>query len=257
MALFFPDDKSYDESIRMTGFNRYRQLMSAFAFSWIKANIVTVIAAMPLAIGIIMSIISSSSLILIPLALAGGAIFGPFLAALYDLILRGMRDDYGDWWFNYRKGLRQNWKEALLPGAFTGLIAGMFIFMLYMLMSAKAGLKPSSIALYLISALLFLIISQNYWTQVVLFNLPLRQRLTNILLFSSKYMWRVAGGALIKLLLLAFLALLAPWTLILVPFLGLWYPIFVSEFMIYDKLNYEFQLEELIRSQKENSGDLH
>ena len=70
-------------------------------------------------------------------------------------------------------------------------------------------------------------------------------------------MWRVAGGALIKLLLLAFLALLAPWTLILVPFLGLWYPIFVSEFMIYDKPNYEFQLEELIRSQKENSGDLH
>lgn len=32
------------------------------------------------------------------------------------------------------------------------------------------------------------------------------------------------------------ITLLAPWTLILVPFLGLWYPIFVSEFMIYDKL---------------------
>ncbi len=38
MALFFPDDSSYNEAVRMTGFDRYRQLLSFYWGSYLKAG---------------------------------------------------------------------------------------------------------------------------------------------------------------------------------------------------------------------------
>ena len=96
MGMFFADD-SYDESRRMEGFRRYKQLLSFYAGRWVKVNLLTVLGALPLAAGIAFSILSSSVLVLIPASLAGGAILGPGLAALYDSIGRGRRDAPGSW----------------------------------------------------------------------------------------------------------------------------------------------------------------
>ena len=116
MALFFRDDASYDESVRMTGFYRYRQLLSLYTFGWMKVNLITVAATVPLAAGILFSVLSSSLLLLIPLSLTGGLILGPFLACMVDAILRGMRDAPGHWWRSFRKSFRQNLTDSLLPG---------------------------------------------------------------------------------------------------------------------------------------------
>lgn len=40
MGLFVRDD-DYDESHRMTGFNRYKQLLSFFAGHWVKLNLIS------------------------------------------------------------------------------------------------------------------------------------------------------------------------------------------------------------------------
>lgn len=92
MGLFVHEDPYYDPDVRQVGFNRYKQLLSRHAFSWIKLNLLTVAGALPLAAGIGYAILSSSILVLIPLSIVGGMIWGPFLAGLYDGILRGLRD---------------------------------------------------------------------------------------------------------------------------------------------------------------------
>jgi hypothetical protein len=37
-----------------------------------------------------------------------------------------------------------------------------------------------------------------------------------------------------------------PWTAFVVPFLGVWYILYVSLFLLYDKLDYAFKIEEQI-----------
>ena len=83
MGLFVHEDPYYDPDVRQVGFNRYKQLPSQHAFSWIKLNLLTVLGALPLAAGIGYAILSSSILVLIPVSILGGMIWGPFLAA-YD-----------------------------------------------------------------------------------------------------------------------------------------------------------------------------
>lgn len=249
MALFFPDDPSYDESVRMTGFDRYRQLLSFYAGDFLKANLILTVACLPLAMGIVLSILSSSILVLIPVSLIGGMIMGPFLAMMYDIIFRGFRDAPGRFGKSAVRALRQNWKDALLPGALLGFLCGMYAFMAYIMWWTDAVAPSGSVILsYIMSAWVLLIVTSLFWPQLVLFRQPLTDTLRNILLFTSKYLWRVAGGALLQLALLAILILFAPWTLILVPFLGFWYPIFADEFFFYEKLNEELQIEDRISS---------
>ena len=92
MGLFFADDSSYDESVRLTGFDRYRQLLSFNAGIYFKVNFLTILGALPLAAGITYSVLSSSVLLLIPFSVIGGMLFGPFYAAFYNTLYRTFRD---------------------------------------------------------------------------------------------------------------------------------------------------------------------
>ena len=40
--------------------------------------------------------------------------------------------------------------------------------------------------------------------------------------------------------------LAAPWTLLLLPILGLWYIAFLSQFLVYEQLNQELGIEEKV-----------
>ena len=222
MGLFFADD-SYDESRRMTGFARYKQLMSFYAGRWVKLNLLAALGALPLAAGIAFSILTSSVVVLLPASLIGGAVFGPFLAALYDSIFRGLRDAPGSWREHWRRSWRQNAKASLAPGALLGLLAGLYAFMLYMMWSAALPPTPGTVALVLFSTLLFLALNLLYWPQLVLFQQGAKARLYNAVLF-------------------------APWTLLLAPFIGLWFLLFVCEFILYSRLDSALQIEEQFRA---------
>lgn len=246
MGLFTPKELEYDPSVRQTGFNRYKQLISLYGAEWFKVNLLTVAGAIPLLSGLGIAVASSSVLVLLPASVVGGAVFGPFLAGMYDAILRGMRDDAGDWWENYKKSWRQNAREGLIPGAVTGLMMGMYLFMGLLFYWSSSGPTAGTIALYLFSGLLFFIVSTLYWTQVVLFRLRTGDRMRNLILFTSKYLWKMVGIGALRLVWWGLTVLLAPWSLLLVPFVGFWFVLFVSLFWMYDAFNAEFGVERLV-----------
>lgn len=251
MGFLFPEDKSYDESVRQEGFYRYRQLLSRHFGQWWKIHLLTLLGFLPLAVGIFFAIASSSILVLIPCGILGGMISGPFLSGLYDAILRGLRDDSGNAWKNYRRSWRQNWRCSLIPGACMGLMIGLYAFMAMLFWWAETPPSLGTVALYLFSCLLLLVIGMLYWPQMVLFDQTASLRLRNCMLFCIRYFWRVMGVGLLQLAYLLIYVLFAPWTLLLVPFLGLWYILFLSQLLIYHQLDEAFHIEERFYPKKE------
>ena len=113
---------------------------------------------------------------------------------------------------------------------------------------SPAPQTPGTIALYLFSGALFLLLNTLYWPQMVLFRQTALNRMRNIILFTAKYFWRMAGVTLLQLVYILIYVLLAPWTLLLVPFLGLWYITFLSQLLIYEQMNEELGIEEKFRA---------
>ncbi|MGM9604586.1 MAG: hypothetical protein ACI3XG_05935 [Faecousia sp.] len=244
MGMFVPEDKFYDETKRQTGLNRYKQLLGRHFGDWLKLNALTILGLLPLAAGIGLAIGTSSILVLLPCAAAGGMIFGPFLSGMYDSLLRAMRDDPMPWWQNYQKSWKQNFRGSLVPGALLGLMVGIFCFMGMMLWWAQTAPSLGTILLFLFSSLLTMVIAQLYWSQLVLFQQSPVIRLRNALLFCIQNFWRVMGVGLLQLAYWGIYILFAPWTLLILPIVGIWYILFLSQFLLYDRLNEAFQIEE-------------
>lgn len=243
MGLFFREDPNYDASVRQTGFNRYRQLLSSCFGTWWRVNLLTLAGFTPLAAGIFYAVASTSLLLLLPCSLLGGAIAGPFLAGLYDAVLRGLRDDPRPWWDCYRRAWWQNWKGSLLPGALLGLALGVFAFMAMLFWVAERAPSAPTVAMYFLALLIVLILNTLYWPQLVLFRQRASIRLRNCLLFCARVFWRVLGVGLLQLVYWAVFVLFAPWTLFLLPFLGVWYILFLSQFLLYRQMDDAYQIE--------------
>ena len=244
MGLFVREDPGYNENIRQTGFNRYKQLLALRFGQWWKAGMAALAGFIPLTTGIACAILTSSVLVLIPCSILGGMIAGPFLAGLYDAVLRGLRDDPLPWKEAWGRSWRQNWRESLLPGAAMGLMAGLYAFMAMLFWWAERAPSPGTVALYLSALLVVLIINTLYWPQLVLFQQRASVRLRNCLLFCVKYFWQVLGVGLLQLGYWIVLVLFAPWTLLLLPVLGVWYILFLSQFLIYPQMDDAYQIEE-------------
>lgn len=244
MGIFMPDDPHYDETKRQIGFRRYTQLLERHWGDWMKLNAVTLLGALPLAFGITLAISTSSILVLFPCSMLGGAIFGPFLAGLFDALLRAMRDEPTPVWMGWRKSWKQNWKGSLVPGMLLGLLLGLFSFMGMLFWWASTAPTPGTIVLMAVSATLSIVVFQLYFTQLVLFDTPPAVRLRNVLLFTIQNFWRVFGVALLQVGYWVIYLLFAPWTMLLLPILGLWYILFVSEQLLYDRLDDSFEIEE-------------
>ena len=244
MGLLFPEDPHFDETKRQTGFYRYRQLLSVRFGRWWRTGLLTLAGFVPLAAGIFYAVASASVLVLLPCSLLGGMIAGPFLAGMYDAILRGLRDDPLPWWDSYKRSWKQNWTGSLLPGALLGLVLGVDTFMAMLFWWAERAPSLGTVALYLFALLAVLILNTLYWPQLVLFRQKTSIRLRNCLLFSIKYFWRVLGVGLLQLGYWTLFVLFAPWTLLLLPILGVWYILFLSQFFLYGPMDDTYQIEE-------------
>lgn len=245
MGLFIPEDPHYNENERQRGFDRYKQLLSIRFGQWWKVNLLTLLGFAPLAAGIFYAAGVSSLLVLCPCAAAGGMIAGPFLAGMYDAVLRGLRDDPRPWWECWKLAWRQNWRGGMALGAVMGLLTGLYAFMGTMIFW-WAQVRPSlwTTGLYLLGALLILAANSLLWPQLVLFRQRASVRLYNAGLFLLLHFWRVMGVGLLQLAYLAILVLFAPWTLLLLPVTGVWYMVFLSQFLLYEQMDEAFQIEE-------------
>lgn len=252
MALFFPDDPNTEtyENGRPVGFTRYKEMIGDHWLDWMRAGFITTAALIPLYVAVTVSIAASSILLLIPLSFIGGMIYGPFYSALHDVILRGMRFASGTWWEQYRTGLKQNWKSSLLPGGVFGVLAGAYTFMAFLMYWRVSSIPLTTIVMYFISGLILIALISVYMPLHVLFDQTFKNRLINIIAYTSSHLWKVLGVSVLQMVVLTITIMLAPWTLLLVPVLG-WYFRFAVIHQLYDSLNEFFRIEELI-AEKEN-----
>ncbi len=126
------------------------------------------------------------------------------------------------------------------------LLLGMYAFMAALFWWSEVPQTPATIALYLFAGLLFLLLNTLYWPQLVLFRQTVPNRLRNVILFTAKYLRRVLEVCVLQLAYYLIYVLFAPWTLLLLPLLGVWYITFLSQFLLYDQLNEALRIEERI-----------
>ena len=163
MNLFRPyraAEPERDETGRLVGIDRYQEVLGLGWKRFFLSGLLTMAGCLPLTLGVGYAVLSKSALVLLPASLLGGAAAGPFIACLYDTILRALRAAPGRWWANYQKAFAQNWRGSLVPGALTGLFLGCAVFAAMLLFAwATAFPGAGTIAVFLFSCLLFLILT--------------------------------------------------------------------------------------------------
>ena len=61
-----------------------------------------------------------------------------------------------------------------------------------------------------------------------------------------RFFRKTLGCALLQILYWTVIGLLLPWSVILFPFLGIWFILFASDFLLYPAMDESFHIEELI-----------
>lgn len=231
---------------RLTGSARYREVLGRDLIRFLIANLLTLLGFLPLIAGVSLAILSSSILILIPSCIIGGMIAGPAMACMHDTILRSLRDAPGKLRENYGRALRQNWRQALVPGIVFSLMLGFYAFMMMLIWWAEIFPGWGTIALLFFGILLFFMFFTVYWQLLVLFDQPQKQRIGNCLLFIVRSFRKVFRLSMLQILYWGVLILFMPLSVILLPFTGIWYILFTADFKLYDTMNEMLEIEKRI-----------
>lgn len=247
MALFSANyNLSGGTGKRLTGTQRYRELLNRDYKRFFLVNLLTLACFLPFVLGVLISILSSSVLVLIPACILGGILTGPALSCMYDTIFRSLRDAPGKCMANYKRAWKQNWRQSILPGIVFCLLLGFYTFMLMTFWWALQPPGLGTLTVYFFGLVLLTMFFSLYWPQIALFEQSGKQRFKNCLLFLIRFFFKTLGCALLQLLYWAVIALFLPWSVILLPFTGLWFILFTASFLLYDTMNDVFCIEEQI-----------
>lgn len=246
MALFSKFYSAGGTGRRLIGMARFTELLDRDFKRYFLGNLLTLAGFLPFGIGVLVSILSSSILILIPSCIIGGAIAGPALSCMYDIIFRSLRDAPGKFLENYRHAWKQNWRQSVIPGIVFCLLIGFYLFMAMMFWWATVSPGYGTIAVYIVGLIIFTMIFSLYWPQIVLFEQTGIQRVRNCILFSIRFFLKVFGSALLQIAYWVILALFLPWSVVLLPLIGFWFILFLVNFLLYNTMNETFHIEEKI-----------
>lgn len=246
MSIFHSNYYRSSTGNRLTGFPRYLEILEQNIKKFFLANLITLIGFLPFSIGVVLSLLSSSVLLLIPSCVIGGIFAGPALSGMYDLIMRSLRDASKDWWSNYKHAWRQNWRQSLLPGIIFCLMLGFYIFMGMLFWWSVRFPGLGTLALFVCSLLIFTMFFSICWPQIVLFDQTFLQCVKNSLLFMLRFLPKTAGIALLQILFWILMVLFLPWSAFLLPVIGVWFILYTANFLIYDTFNNVFELENKI-----------
>ena len=247
MKLFFQDDSNDFLDSKQFSFARYKQILERDWKHLILINLLTLLFLIPFALGVTYAIFSSSVLILIPVCILGGIIASPGISTMYDAILRSLRDNLDDWWHNYKKAFKQNFVSSLFPSICLCLFLRFIAFTCALLWWSQLPPTTGTIVILTTSIILCTIIFSIWWPQIVLFNQRPNIQLKNCILFFIRYFWRTLGVAILQVLWWLLIVLFFPWSGFIMPFLGIWYILFLSCFFLYEQLNNAFKIEEQLR----------
>lgn len=248
MALFFNDDDDRKiDGVRKVGFPRYREVLEGSWKEFLLVGFLTLLFFIPFAGGMVYAILSKSSLLAIVSGVIGGAIAGPGLACLYDLILRRLRDDLAHWSVCWKKSMRQNWRGSILPGIVQCVFLALIVYSGALVLWGAQPMSLGTLALMALGSLFLAMLLPVWFAQVVLFEQKLLLRLKNCIFFVLFHLGRCLGAALVQLVWWAVLFLFLPWTAFAVPVLGIWYILFLALFMLYRPMDKDFHIEDQIR----------
>lgn len=246
MAIFFNHKKSFGTGQRLTGFQRYSELLGRDMKRFLIVNFLTLLGFTPFVLGVLISILSSSILVLIPTCIIGGAIAGPSLSCMYDTIYRSLRDAPGKCMENYKRSWKQNWRSSVIPGIIFCLLLGFYTFMLVMFWWATNFPGFGTLAVYIVGLILFTMFFSLYWPQIVLFEQTGMQRFKNCILFIIRFFGKTLGCTLLQIIYWTIIVLFLPWSVVVLPLIGIWFILYTTNFLLYDTLNSVFQIEEQI-----------
>ena len=198
MGLFFADSKKRFTPGRPVGFARYREVLEASFKEFFLVGFITLVFLIPFGLGMAYAILSSSVLVMLVASVIGGAISGPGVACMYDIILRRLRNDKSDWWVCYKKSIRQNWCAAVLPGIVECVLLGFLMFSGALLWWAKLPISIVTRAILALSVLLFLMVLSVWWPQVVLFDQRAGLQLKNAIFFILFHLGRTLTAAVLQ-----------------------------------------------------------
>lgn len=249
MGLFFPDEKELNLPVRKAGFARYREVLEGNYKVFFFAGFISLVFFIPFAAGMVYAVLSTSALIALLSGILGGAIAGPGLACMYDLILRRLRNDKADWWFCWKKSMAQNGRGAVLPGIVQCVFLALTIFIAALMLKGLTPFSWGTAALLLFGSVLVTMLVTVWWVQEVLFTQTTLLMLKNAVYFCILHLWKSLGAALVRVAWWLILFLFLPWTAFVVPVLGVWYVLFLSVFILYRDLDEDFRIEEQIREQ--------
>lgn len=242
-SLFHPNYNAASNGKRLTGFARYTEVLERNIKNYMLTNLLTLAGFLPFAAGVAYAILSSSVLILLPSCLIGGIFAGPALSCMYDAVMRSLRDASGKWWTDYRHAWKQNWRQSILPGILFCLMLGFYIFMAMLFWWSVRFPGWGTITVYVCSLLLFTMFFSVCWPQIVLFEQSFRQCMQNSLLFMLRFFPKTAGMALLQLIYWAVIVLFLPWSVVLLPLIGIWFILYSVNFLFYDTFNNVFGIE--------------
>lgn len=243
---FFHHSMPNGTGLRLTGSQRFWELLDRDFKRFFLGNLMTILGFLPLIVGILFAILSSSIVVLIPACILGGAIAGPSLACMYDILFRSLRDAPGKFLDNYRRAWKQNWRQAILPGILFCLLLGFYAFMFMMFWWAETFPGFGTLALYILSLTVYTMFFSLYWPQLILFEQSAIQRFRNCLLFIIQFFWKTLGVSLLQVLYWTVIILFLPWSAALLPLIGIWFILFTANFLLYDTMNEAFHIEEQI-----------
>lgn len=245
--------KLWNNEVRETGFRRFCQLLSIYAWDWLKINFITLTGLIPFLLVLWFALPSVNVILLITGTALGGAVFGPFLSGLYDSILRGLRDDPRPWLDNYIRSWKQNVKDSLLPGAVLGMMLGAYSLIgMRILVWSSTGFSIGSVISCLFALAFMMILISLYWPQIVLFQQKPAVRLRNCVLIFINYPFHVLGIGALQLIYWLMMVLLAPISLAAMPVLGIWFISFLTQYLMYDRFNHAFHVEELYQVDRDD-----
>ncbi len=231
---------------RKTGFARWCEILGRdFGALWLSGAL-ALLALAPYLLGLYFAVAAHLPAAAILAGVAGGALAGPFLAALCDVWLRGARDEPVLWRETWTTALRRNAKQSLLPGMLCGTVVGLQVFAVYHLNYSSDTLPM--LAVLLLGLLLAFAFMAWLWAQVALFSDPLPVQIKNCVLLTLGYLLPSFGAAALGLAYTASMVLLAPVSFLALPITNLWLPAALLLGPIYTKLEKTFDLEASIRA---------
>lgn len=225
------------------GIARLWEVLTRDIWDFFRANLILFVSSCPGMLLVLWGIWGHSLVIV----LFGGVVLGilgaPFLCGLYDTLLRALRDDAGFWSLQYKQALKQDWKDALLPGSVGGMILAVWLFEASVLLEQKEFSGAAFIAM--LEVIFFLAGIFNYiFAQIALVSVSAKKLYSNsIRLFVGALPYSMAAAA-VQLVYWGIFYIYLPQS---VPFLmisGFWFPNLLVLMILMKPLKRYLHLEE-------------